>query len=87
MRIYELIEKCKEKGIRFASLYEHLGKFVVTAHDAKRAGRKPNINEMRDAVDFQFAMDGWSRKGLIILGADADPIKAIEVSIDYLDNL
>lgn len=85
--LYLLIKKCLEHNLHFNSFYAYTGRYIVTAHDRKLAGKKPELNEMRDTLDYQFAIDNWHRAGIIILAVDDDPYGAINLALDYLDKL
>lgn len=82
---YDLIDTCKKHGLEFSSLYLHNGRYVVTAHDPKLAGKKPEVTEMRDAIDYWYLMDSWRRRGIVILSEDSDPFGAINLAIEYLE--
>ena len=80
----KLIAKCSEKGIEFKSISALFGHYFVLGHDAKLAGRKPRLEEMRDAIDYYAAMDSWHLAGLVILGESENYNEAIKSAIEYL---
>ena len=83
--IKQLITRCTSVGLRFGSFSAYNGEFIITAHDPKLAGRKPLLEEKRDALDWQLDMDAWKRRGMRFLAHDKDPVKVFELAIEYLE--
>ena len=81
--IEQLITLCKENGLEFGSLSTHGDGYIVTVHDPKLAGRKPVLSEKRDALDYQFDMDSWKRRGMVVLAISDTPTNALQSAIEY----
>ena len=77
-----LIQKLRERGHTFVGVLL-LGKtFYFYAHDPKVAGRKPDILECRDLMDYNLRMQQWKKVGTYILFADEDFEKALNGAIE-----
>ena len=86
-KLDKLITLCKKHPyLQFRSLSVNMDKYVVIAHNKKIAGREPILSEKRDFIDYQYDMDSWVRKGLVILAQHENPNKAVELAIEYLQN-
>ena len=85
-KLDKLITLCKKQPyLQFHSLSVNMGKYIVVAHNRNLAGRKPVFEEKRDYLDYQYDMDSWIRRGLVILSQHENPNKAIELAIEYLE--
>ena len=85
-KLDKLITQCKKHpNLQFRSITVNKDRYIVTAHDKSLAGREPVFEESRDYLDYQYAMDSWVRKGLVILSEHENPNRAIELAIEYLE--
>jgi hypothetical protein len=61
--IHELSNLLQMNGMTLVGMLYENDFWTVYAHNPKSVGRKPDIDECRDAQDYLLLLDQWKQKG------------------------